>query len=335
MTQESLRFGLEEEVFLIEDKNPSLQSFFYLAKLMKKDPSFYYFHSASNFSRGRDILKCFMSGVEISTKAVSNPQELIEDLKKRRGDLIEVSDNECLIIPLGSLIHLDAPTLTCALQIHLSGLSEVDKVYWNLAYFLPLLTLLTINSPGRGGSYFGQSYRIFHSFAIGPISDNPWHRFQDIIISRRLKTIEIRVFDPCWDLEKIEILLKIISALVQIEERLPFEKTSYRLRREKVALYGYCKEIEPLYRKLASIFPIERSCFTRTPADEVWHFYEKYGLETTYATLDNAYRNGQFKKVPPKHFKTSVWRKIVGFSGYYLPKIPYNLWKFGREHGYI
>lgn len=335
MAPESLCLGLEEEVFLIEDKKPSLQSFFYLAKLMKKDPGFYYFHSASNFSRGKDIIKCLMSGVEISTKTTSNPQELIEDLKKRRLDLIEACNDDCLIVPLGSLIHLDAPTLTCALQIHLSGLREVNQVYWNLAYFLPLLALLTINSPGQKGSYFGQSYRIFHSFAVGPVSNNPWHRFQDIIISRRLKTIEIRVFDPCWDLGRIELLLKIIFALVQIEEALPFEATSYRLRREKIARYGYCKEVEPLYRKLTSVFPIERLYFTHTPSDEVWHFYEKHGLETTYATLDHAYRGGEFKKVPPKHFKTSALRKIAGLSGYYIPKIPYNLWKFSREHGYI
>ncbi len=335
MGQESIRFGLEEEVFLIEERNPSLQSLFYLAKLMKKDPSFYYFHSASNFSRGRDVLKCLMSGVEISTKTVSSSQELIEDLKKRRQDLIEACNNDCLIIPLGSLLHLDAPTLTCALQIHLSGLSNIKRAYWNLAYFLPLLMLLTINSPGCNGSYFGQSYRIFNSFAIGPVSENPWHRFQDIIISRRLKTIEIRVFDPCWDLAKIALLLEIISAVALVEEKLPFETTSYRLRREKVTLYGYCKEVEPLYRKLSAVFPVERSYFTHTPADEVWHFYEKHGLETTYTTLDNAYRSGQFKKAAPKSFKTSVWRKIAGLSGYYIPKIPYNIWKFGREHGYI
>jgi gamma-glutamyl:cysteine ligase YbdK (ATP-grasp superfamily) len=47
-----------------------------------------------------------------------------------------------------------------------------QTVYANLAYFLPLLILLSASSPYAGGRYFGQSYRVAASFAIGALRDD-------------------------------------------------------------------------------------------------------------------------------------------------------------------
>ncbi len=331
-----LTFGLEEEVFLLEKEKPSLQSLYYLARLLKKNPLFYFTHSASNFAQGKDLKVSLMGGVEIATEIKNRPSELIEDLKKRREDLIEACRNECLIIPLGSLLHLSAPTLTCALQVHIGGFKDPDRVYQNLAYFLPLLILATANSPAYNGKYFGPSYRLANSFAIGPLKEEDYlSRFQDLIISRRLKTIEIRVFDPIWDLERLKKVLEIIEAIVKIEEELPFDYQKYRELREKVTRYGYCKEVEFLYRELNNYFACPKELFLRPPAEQVWFAYQKMGLEKTYSALDNAYREGEFKpsekKIPPPR----LWKKIAGFSFYYLPKLPYISWKFLREHGYI
>lgn len=331
-----LTFGLEEEVFLIEKDKPSLQSLYYLARLLKKNPRFYFTHSASNFAQGKDLKISLMGGVEIATEVKNSSSELIEDLKKRRADLIEACQNECLIIPLGSLIHLSAPTLTCALQVHIGGFAEPDKVYKNLAYFLPLLTLATANSPAYNGKYFGPSYRVASSFSIGPLKDkDSLSRFQDLIFSRRLKTIEIRVFDPIWDLERLKKVLGAVEAIVKIEEELPFDYEQYRELRKKVTHYGYCKEVEFLYRELNNYFSCPRELFVQLPAEQVWYSYQKMGLEKTYLALDNAYRHGEFKPVSKKIPHPKLWKKIAGLTFYYLPKLPYISWKFLKEHGYL
>ena len=76
-------FGLEEEVFIIDAEKPTLLSLYYLAKLLKKDPRYYYFHTASNFARGKDIKECLMGGVEIATGIHDNTSDLIKDLAQR------------------------------------------------------------------------------------------------------------------------------------------------------------------------------------------------------------------------------------------------------------
>jgi hypothetical protein len=334
MEKKKFIFGIEEEVFLLQGENPTLSSLYYLAKLLWKNPRFYYTHTASNFARGRDIKKAIMGGVEISTM-VAERGEVIKDLKERREDLIEACGEECLIVPLGSLLHLDAPSLTCALQIHISGVKDMELAYKNLAYFLPLLALITVNSPAREGKYFGQSYRIYHSFAIGSLKNSPLERFQDIIISRRLNTIELRIFDSTWDVSRIEVLLELIEAILSLKEEKPLDFSLYKERREKLALYGYCKEIEPLYRELGEFSPISRDVFIHTPSEEVWSFYEKNGLKATYEALDNAYRKGKLSKRERGKMGFSLGKAILGIAGYYVPKIPFMIWKFGREHGYI
>lgn len=329
-------FGLEEEVFLLEKEKPSLQSLYYLAKLLKKNPRFYFTHSASNFAQGKDIQISIMGGVEIATEVKNNALQLIEDLKKRREDLIEACQNDCLIIPLGSLLHLSAPTLTCALQVHIGGVDNIDRTYKNLAYFLPLLILATANSPACNGKYFGPSYRLANSFAIGSLKEEDYFsRFQDLIISRRLKTIEIRVFDPIWDLERLEKVLQAIEAIVKLDTAFPFDYQRYRELREKVIRYGYCKEIEFLYRELYNYFPCPKELFLRPPAETVWFAYQKMGLQKTYLALDNAYRHGVFEPVEKEIPPPRLWKKIAGLSFYYLPKLPYISWKFLKEHGYL
>lgn len=326
-------YGIEEEVFLVEPEKPSLQSLYYLTRLMKKEPRFYYFHSASNFARGKDINESLMGGVEIATGIHDNLAGLLANLKVRRKDLIESC--EALIVPLGALLNLQSPTNTCAFQVHIGQLDDREKTYQNLAYFLPLLTLLAINAPAAGGKYFGQSYRMLNSFAVGPLTGDPEERFQDIIISRRLGTIELRVFDPIWDLERIRLLLELIEKIAGLDRRCPLELECYNRLRQKVALGGYCPELEPLYRELTEFHDLPKEMLMETSSDRVWRYYQKNGLIKTYAALDNAYRTGDFSSREVPHFKRS-WSKIgLGLAGYYLPKLPYIAYKFGREHGYF
>src|SRR3989304_7308274 len=132
----NLPVGIEKEVFITQPLKPALSSLFYLLKLLMRDPLFYYTHTASNFARGKDVRFSLMSGVEVSTGIHSSAEEAIKDLALRRKDLIEVCPG--YIVPMGHLINCDTPTNTCALQIHLKADEHVERIYDNLAYFLPL-----------------------------------------------------------------------------------------------------------------------------------------------------------------------------------------------------
>ena len=195
-------FGIEEEVFIVEPTKPSLSSLYYLSKLVWGRPQKYFFHTDSNFARSKDIWQGLMSGVEISTFPHSDTDSLIADLKQRREELIEVVDG--LIVPLGHLLDFAAPTNTCALQFHIGNMREPRVTYENIVFFLPLLMLLAANSPTEKNRYFGKSYRLLNSYAVGPLRDDWTYRFQDVIFAKRTKTIEIRAFDPVWDIKRIE-----------------------------------------------------------------------------------------------------------------------------------
>ena len=322
-------FGLEEEIFVTEPDKPTLQSLYYLARLLWRSPSNYYTHTACNFTRGKDVWRGLMSGIEISTRAWTKPEEVIADLAHRRRDLSEVCSG--LIVPVGHLFDELAPTNTCGMHIHLSGFTDIDLAYHKLVYFLPLLNLLAINSPLAGSRYFGQSYRLANSFAIGPLRPDRRYRFQDLIYAKRLGTLEIRVFDPVWDLNRIKLILKCLEAILQSSESYPGDIDQYNALRPKIAREGYVPELRLLYRDLSRLVPLQEELFLNTPANTVHRLWEKNGTLMAYSALDNAYRYGKLqpRELLPMH---RAWlRTVLGFGGYYLPKMPYNLRKVWLE----
>lgn len=322
-------FGLEEEVFVVEPDKPSLKSLYYLSKLLWKDPKRHYRLTASNFSRGPDVKQALMSGVEVATEVQDNASDLIDDLAGRRRELAHVSEG--LIAPIGHLINLSTPTNVCALQIHVGGVPDLDLVYNNLAYFLPILTLITINAPYAGGVYVGQSFRIAHGYAIGKLKEDPLDRFQDMIISKRLGTIELRVLDPVWDMKRIETLAGAVEAIAKLDRRLPFKRESYNAIRGRVAIEGYVEELRPLYNELNTIAGVPETMLTRTASDEVKDFCQEHGYLKTYTALDSGYRNGVFEPGDVPENKAAAFKSMAGLAGYYVPKLPYVIWKYLKE----
>jgi gamma-glutamyl:cysteine ligase YbdK (ATP-grasp superfamily) len=323
-----LTFGIEEEVFVTEPEKPSLQSLYYLTRLFWKNPFHYYKGSSSNFARGRDIKYGLMSGVEITTAVHDNIYSLLDDFKQRRKELAEACEG--LIIPLGHLITHRTPTNVCAFQVHIGGLTN-KKTYNNLAYFLPLLFLLTASSPLVQGERYGQSFRLDHSYAIGA-PDRDWaYRFQDIIFSKRLGTIEVKIFDPWWDLERIRILVEALQVICLIDEELPFNIREYKDLRKEAAKKGYTKKLKKLHQKLNKYYPIMAEYFKKTPADQVVEVYETKGLLSTYSALDNAYRTGQFKSKRVFEIKKNISKVSLGIFGYYIPRLPYRAWKYWKD----
>ncbi|QGP92318.1 Glutamate--cysteine ligase [Neomoorella glycerini] len=324
-----LLFGLEEEVFITEPGRPTLQSLYYLARLLWRDPADYYTHTACNFTRGKDLRFGLMSGIEISTGAFAEIPDLLADLERRRRELAAVCSG--LIVPVGHLFDQEEPTNICGMHVHISGFPDRDRAYRNLVYFLPLLALLVINSPVAGNRCYGQSYRWAEAFAIGPLKEDRRYRFQDLIESKRLGTLEIRVFDPVWDLARIRILLECIQAILLADADYPGDIKVYNGLRLKVAREGYIEELRPVYRDLTRLLPLPEDLFRRTPADTVKEIWLREGTLATYAALDNAYRNGVLKPRPLPPAKVSWPLMLAGFCGYYLPRMPYNIKKVWSE----
>jgi gamma-glutamyl:cysteine ligase YbdK (ATP-grasp superfamily) len=261
--------GLEEEVFITTPTRPTLDALYALAKLLWRNPRDYYKHTASNFARGRDARQCLMSSVEIATRPHTDIDALLEELRTHRAALADAA-GDAYIVPVGHLFDLDAPTNTAGLHIHIGAPPERRQtVYANLAYFLPLLILLSASSPYAGGRYFGQSYRVASSFAIGTLRDDPYYRFQDLILSRRLGTIEIRACDPIWDLERLRVLLEAVRAIAQLPTARPIDRARYAALRHQAACIGYTPDLQALHRELCAVYEIPEALLKMTIADEL------------------------------------------------------------------
>jgi gamma-glutamyl:cysteine ligase YbdK (ATP-grasp superfamily) len=261
--------GLEEEVFITTPTRPTLDALYALAKLLWRNPRDYYKHTASNFARGRDARQCLMSSVEITTRPHTDIDALLDELRTHRAALADAA-GDAYILPVGHLFDLDAPTNTAGLHIHVGVPAERRQtVYANLAYFLPLLILLSASSPYAGGRYFGQSYRVASSFAIGALRDDPYYRFQDLILSRRLGTIEIRACDPIWDLERLRVLLEAVWAIAQLPTARSIDRARYAALRHQAACVGYTPDLQALHRELSTVYAIPEALLETTIADEL------------------------------------------------------------------
>ena len=322
-------FGIEEEVFIVEPTKPSVQSLYYMSKLVWKNPKRYLKHTDSNFSRRKDIFQGLMSGVEISTFVHQNTGELIAELQQRRQELSKASEG--LIVSLGNLLNFEAPTNTCALQFHIGNLQNPEKVYANLVHFLPLLFLMAANSPAVSGRYFGKSWRLLNSYAVGPLNDDWTDRFQDIIFAKRTGTIELRCFDPVWDMDRVFKLMQAIEAIANLAPAHELDIARYNRLREEVAIRGFTPELESTYKELQAICPTDKELFLTTPADIIWEHYLEHGLESTYSALDHGYCNNSLKisDIPPT--KRNLAKMVAGFTAYYIPKLPYDIWKYLQE----
>ena len=337
-------YGIEEEVFILEPERPTPRSLYYLARLLWRDPRRYYTHSASNFSRGRDLRYGLMSGVEISTGKHDSIAGLVQDLAERRRDLAAASQG--LLCAVGNLADTAEPTNTCGLHLHISGVDR-QLAYRRLVRYLAAFALALAHAPYAGGRRFGQSYRWINSYALGPLRADPAYRFQDLIWSRRLGTLEVRVFDPSPDLGRLAAVLECLHRLLVLptghtpadhEAEEPARARYNRLRQPLARLrcchpgpHGTGTDLETLVGELEELTGFARDWVTRTPADATAALLQEKGRRETYLALDAVYR---------RWAGASPWdgRRIPlllgaagGLLGYYLPRLPYTVWKAWRE----
>ena len=321
-----LTYGVEEEVFVTEPEQPTLRSLYYLARLMARNPRFYYTHSAHNFARGKDVRQGIMGGVEISTGVHTDVEALADDLCARRADLAAVTSG--LMVPIGHLLDHDTPTNTCAIHVHIGGASDRRRVYGNLLHFLPVLPIFTMSSPMARGRYFGKSYRLHSAWAIGPIGPDWKTRFQDVILSRRLGTVELRACDACWDMNRVRYLLRAVSAIAELDETLEPNIELYNSLRGEISRRGLLDEAVGLAEELRSIVDFPLEVLTRTASDELAEEYARGGLLGAYSAADNGYRTGVFEPAEvPARRRAFLGKGVIGFLGYFLPRLPYYAWK--------
>jgi hypothetical protein len=181
------------------------------------------------------------------------------------------------------------------------------------------------------GSYYGKSFRWAEGFAIGPLREDRYYRFQDVIISKRLGTLELRLFDSTWDLERIKLLLECCISIINCSQDFNGDLDTYNHLRLVAAKEGYTGPIKSLYKDLLDVIHIPENYFLSSPGDLLFDTFSHYGLEGTYNVLDNAYRTGMLLPGEKKQFYMDPMKILGGCLGYYLPKAPYNIMKVLKE----
>lgn len=323
--------GVEEEVFVLEQGRmvPTLQSLDYMRRLLWANPRRYRKHCATNFARGRDQKVCFMGSIEISTGVHENVDSLIEDLIQRRTDFA-LATRGAMVVPVGSLFTIDSPSNTSGLHIHFGvPAKERARVYDNLAYFMPVLAVASASSPFRKGTPFGLSYRIARPHALGELREDREYRFQDIIVTKRLGTIEIRVLDPVPDIERLRHILQAALAVAHFAGRQPFDRSEHNRMRADWAERGLTPWLETRLRELQQVYPFPRGLLERTFAHELREIAEKDSFRAAYRRADAVWREPT--GVPLAERPHSRMRVLAGFGGFYAVRLPYMAVKGWRE----
>jgi hypothetical protein len=340
-----ITLGLEEEFFLLYQGKPQLSSLTNLSKLLWSDPRFYFTRSASNFSRKGGAKQGIMSALEVSTRVCSTVPELMAEVVARRLDVMQVCPTG-LIAHVG-MIPRDDPYNTAGMHIHV-GVPETERqrVYANLVRFLPILALASSSSPWKGTEPYGQSYRMHASYALGNLQSNPLERFQDLILTRRLGTLELRVLDPVWDLKRLGAIVAAVYALAATPKALEGNVETYNRLRSSYAQHGLnaqglnaqglSQELSELALELYDFCGFELHWTQNTVSDQLLELERSHGLPAVFRHLDGGIRNGTFSpSSTPDDLPSSVQEAlggIWGFSTYYLPRLAYISWKVWKEN---
>ncbi|MDQ2987087.1 MAG: glutamate-cysteine ligase family protein [Armatimonadota bacterium] len=326
----SVTLGVEEEVFVLEKgrMTPTLQSLDYLRRLLWSNPRRYVAHSASNFAKGSERKECFMGSIEMATGVHDQIEHLIADLMERRAEFARAAHGG-MIVPVGALFTLDSPTNTASSHIHVGvPRAERARVYENLAYFAPVLAVAAANSPWARGENFGLSYRMAQPGCLGPLREDREYRFQDVIISKRLGTIELRVFDPIPEVYRLREVLEAVTAIAAWPEAKPFDRDLYNHERQTWTVHGMTSHVEALWEELKDIYPVPRDLL-ESPLTNRLRELARDSIEAAYAEAERLWREGT--DVAPEHRPHSRLRTLSGLAGYYAVRLPFMAYKGYKE----
>ena len=313
-------YGLEEEVFVLYQGRTSAGSLWNMGELLWQDPRRNWAATATNFRRGPAARRELMSSVEVSTRVEFSAAILLSAVLSRRRELSRTFSSGQLIA-LGALPGADRYH-TAGLHIHIGVPdAERERVYGNLAYFLPVLALASASSPYFAGGSQGPLSRVAASFALGELGPDPYQRFQDLIVTRRLGTLELRVLDPVPDPDRLWAILQAVEGIARLEARLPWSREEYNsLRRE--ALSGLSAALQARATELTQAVGFAAHWTQHTEAQRVTQHTDLHGWPSTCAHLDGLYRTGQWQDIGTPHAPPAPWQGLAGFARYYLPRLP-------------
>lgn len=326
-----MTLGVEEEVFVLEQGRltPTLQSLDYLRRLWWSAPRTYWATTHSNFARGEDRRECFMGSIEVATGVHAQVDSLLDDLLALRTALAKAAAG-ARIVPTGALFTLRSPSNTASTHIHVGvPARERERVYRNLAAFAPLFALASANSPYAGGRRFGLSYRLAEPSLIGPLREDPEYRFQDLIISKRLGTIELRLCDPIPELSRLREVLGAVRAVAAWGGTVRFCREEYNRERKSWTLSGKTKYVQGRLSEVEQICSFDASLLDRPLTVRIGDLADSEGVEAAYAELDRIWREPT--GVPANPPVTSAWRVVSGLLGYYAVRVPWIAWKGYKE----
>ncbi len=130
-------------------------------------------------------------------------------------------------------------------------------------------------------------------------------------------------------------MLLIIEKIILIDSIKEVNLSNYAFLRERMVRFRFHDSLKPLYNELQTeIGFIDSSLFLRTPADDTWQAYRKGGLARAYSFLDLSYRNEKGKRRNKDENKMDllILQGLLGFVGYYLPRLPYSIYKVLKEN---
>jgi hypothetical protein len=323
--------GLEEEVFVIEQDRltPTLQSLDYLRKLYWKNPKRYSRHTASNFARGKDRRECFMGSIEIATAIHDSPESLIEDLVSRRTEFADATRGG-VVVPVGSLFTLNSPSNTASSHLHIGvKKAQRERVYGNLAYFAPVLAVASASSPWLEGQPFGSSARMAHKGLLGPLREDREYRFQDVIISKRLGTIELRILDPIAEIWRLREVIAAAIAIASFDGDLPFDRDEYNREREAWAVHGCNAFVQSRWQEMQPIYPMRLELITETFSMHLDRVARSGGVDAAYREADRVWREPTGVTLTAK--RHNRLRAVTGLAGFYAIRLPYMAYKGYKE----
>jgi len=323
--------GVEEEVFVLEQGRltPTLQSLDYLRRLLWKNPRRYIQHSASNFAKGEERKECFMGSIEMATGVHEEIEHLLNDLMERRAEFAKAAHGG-MIVPVGALFTLESPTNTASTHIHVGvPPAERERVYANLAYFAPVLGVAAANSPWSAGKSFGLSYRMAQPGCLGPLREDREYRFQDVIVSKRLGTIELRICDPIPEIYRLQEILEAVTAIAAWPEAFSFDRDIYNNQRKTWTIQGITPDVEDLWEKLKPLYPMPKELLLEPLTIRLDETAQSHGIEAAYREAEKLWREGT--DVAPEHRPHSRLRTVTGLAGYYAVRLPFMAYKGYKE----
>jgi gamma-glutamyl:cysteine ligase YbdK (ATP-grasp superfamily) len=328
---QEVTFGVEEEVFLLEEGRltPTLQSLDVLRRLYWTNPSKYARYTASNFAKGHDRKQCFMGSVEIATGVHADTDSLIKDLIMRRTAFAHAA-RDAMIVPVGSLFTLSSPTNTASTHIHIGvPITERNRIYENIAYFLPVLAIASANSPFADGKWFGMSYRMAKPGLLGPLQNDREYRFQDIIISKRLGTLEIRVFDPIPEIDRLTAIIDALKSIVTSDKKFPFDRVKYNLERQGWTTNGVTSYVKQRLDELQVLSGFSSRWVDQRLSERIGKIAVQDSVFAAYSEAEKIWREPT--GTTAQYRQPSLLRAFTGIAGYYAFRLPYMAYKGYKE----